>query len=50
MKKYIGKRIIKFLIVLVGVSILSFLLIAGLEKILQKLFTPLRIQSYAGTD
>ena len=32
MKKYIGKRIINFLIVLVGVSILSFLLIAWSGK------------------
>lgn len=32
MKKYIGKRIISFLIVLVGVSILSFLLIAWSGK------------------
>ena len=32
MKKYIGKRIISFLIVLVGVSVLSFLLIAWSGK------------------
>jgi len=32
LKKYIGKRIISFLIVLVGVSILSFLLIAWSGK------------------
>ena len=32
MKKYIGKRIISFLIVLIGVSVLSFLLIAWSGK------------------
>ncbi len=50
MKKYIGKRIISFLIVLVGVSILFFVDCLVRKRSCRNYCTPRRIQSYAGTD